>query len=126
MFFNPKSKPTQNGMKQAVSNNQIKVLLLENINATALDIFQREGYQVEHYNKALPEEELIRKIKDEQDEALGKILEAAENLLTIGCFCIGTNQVDLEFAAKKSIPVFNSPSPTLGPSVSEFRFTRSG
>ena len=65
---------------------------------------------------SLPENELIEKIRDVQ--AIGirsktklteKVLKHAHNLVCIGCFCIGTNQVDLEFAAKKGISVFNSP-----------------
>jgi D-3-phosphoglycerate dehydrogenase len=64
----------------------------------------------------LGEEELIEKIRDVQ--AIGirsktklteKILKHAQNLVCIGCFCIGTNQVDLEYARKRGIAVFNSP-----------------
>lgn len=98
------------------STGDIKILLLENVNTTAIEIFHSQGYQVEFLKTSLPEEELIEKIKDVH--AIGirsktnlneKVLSAARNLVVIGCFCIGTNQVDLEFAAKKGIAVFNSP-----------------
>jgi D-3-phosphoglycerate dehydrogenase / 2-oxoglutarate reductase len=64
----------------------------------------------------LPEDQLIEKIRDVQ--AIGirsktklsaEVLKHAQNLVCIGCFCIGTNQVDLEYAAKRGIAVFNSP-----------------
>ena len=98
------------------STGDIKILLLENVNTTAIEIFNKQGYQVEFLKTSLPEEELIEKIKDVH--AIGirsktnlnkRILEHAKNLIVIGCFCIGTNQVDLEYAAKKGIAVFNSP-----------------
>lgn len=98
------------------STGDIKILLLENVNTTAIDIFNQQGYQVEFYKSSLPEDELIEKIG--QVHAIGirsktklteKVLRAAKNLVVIGCFCIGTNQVDLEFAAKSGIAVFNSP-----------------
>lgn len=98
------------------STGDIKILLLENVNATAIEIFKTQGYQVEFYKTSLPEEELIEKIKDihaigirSKTKLTEKVLRHAKNLVTIGCFCIGTNQVDLEFAAKSGIAVFNSP-----------------
>lgn len=116
MFLNTKSNATTNGIQKAISNQQINVLLLENINITAIDIFKSADYQVESLNKALPEEELINKIKNvhvlgirSKTKLTAKVLEAAENLLAIGCFCIGTNQVDLEYASQRAITVFNSP-----------------
>ncbi|KAH3681356.1 hypothetical protein WICPIJ_007709 [Wickerhamomyces pijperi] len=98
------------------STEDIKILLLENVNQTAIDIFNEQGYQVEFHKSSLPEEELIEKIS--KVHAIGirsktklseKILKHATNLQVIGCFCIGTNQVDLEYAASKGIAVFNSP-----------------
>ncbi|KAF9923514.1 Phosphoglycerate dehydrogenase ser3 [Linnemannia zychae] len=94
----------------------IKVLLLENVNETAVSALRGQGYQVETYAKALGEEDLIEKIKDvhcigirSKTKLTRKVLDAAEKLGVIGCFCIGTNQVDLEHAASKGIAVFNSP-----------------
>lgn len=98
------------------STGDIKILLLENVNQTAINIFSQQGYQVEFYKSSLPEDELIEKIKDvhaigirSKTKLTEKVLQHAKNLVTIGCFCIGTNQVDLEYAAKSGIAVFNSP-----------------
>ncbi|KAI9267415.1 hypothetical protein BY458DRAFT_475853 [Sporodiniella umbellata] len=98
------------------NTKEIKVLLLENISESATDIFKDQGYQVETISKALVGEELEKKIKDahvigirSKTKLTKAILEKAESLLAIGCFCIGTNQVDLLAAANKGIAVFNSP-----------------
>ncbi|KAF9137689.1 hypothetical protein BGX30_009990 [Mortierella sp. GBA39] len=94
----------------------IKILLLENVNETAVAALRDQGYQVETFAKALGEEDLIAKIKDvhcigirSKTKLTKKVLDAAEKLGVIGCFCIGTNQVDLEYASSKGIAVFNSP-----------------
>ncbi|KAL7753409.1 D-3-phosphoglycerate dehydrogenase 2 [Sorochytrium milnesiophthora] len=96
--------------------NQIKVLLLENVNKTAVDILVQAGYQVEQHAKALPEDVLKEKIRDvhaigirSKTKLSADILREARNLLVVGCFCIGTNQVDLDYAARHGIAVFNSP-----------------
>ncbi|KAH3674450.1 hypothetical protein WICMUC_003287 [Wickerhamomyces mucosus] len=98
------------------ATEDIKVLLLENVNQTAIDIFTEQGYQVEFHKTSLGEEALIEKIS--KVHAIGirsktklteKVLAHAKNLVVIGCFCIGTNQVNLEYAASKGIAVFNSP-----------------
>lgn len=98
------------------STGDIKILLLENVNQTAIDIFQNQGYQVESQKSSLSEEELIEKIKDvhvigirSKTQLTEKVLRAAHNLISIGCFCIGTNQVALDYAASKGVAVFNSP-----------------
>ena len=95
---------------------KIKVLLLENIHQKAVDIFKKEGYQVETLNQALEEKELVEKIKEvnilgiRSKTSINKnVIEAGKKLLTIGIFAIGTNQVDLEYATKKGIAVFNAP-----------------
>ncbi|MBI2712052.1 MAG: phosphoglycerate dehydrogenase [Bdellovibrio sp.] len=96
--------------------NQIKVLLLENIHPLALEAFQAEGFQVEALSVALNEDELKEKLKDvhvlgirSKTQITDAALKNASRLLTIGCFCIGTNQVDLRAAKMKGIPVFNAP-----------------
>ncbi|CAG8503579.1 13149_t:CDS:2 [Funneliformis caledonium] len=98
------------------NSGEIKILLLENVNQCGIDLLAKEGFQVEVHKKALSEEVLIEKIRDAH--AIGirsktmltkKVLREAKKLLVIGCFCIGTNQVDLEVAAKQGIAVFNSP-----------------
>ncbi|CAO3701753.1 unnamed protein product [Rhizopus microsporus] len=98
------------------NTNEVKVLLLENINETAIASFKKQGYQVEAYAKALVGDELLEKIKDahvigirSKTKLTKQVLEQAKNLLAIGCFCIGTNQVDLQAAANQGIAVFNSP-----------------
>ncbi|KAJ4250646.1 D-3-phosphoglycerate dehydrogenase 2 [Fusarium torreyae] len=98
------------------NTKDIKILLLENVNVTGQEILKAQGYQVEALKTSLPEDQLIEKIRDVQvigirskTKLTEKVLRQAENLLVVGCFCIGTNQVDLEFAAKNGIAVFNSP-----------------
>ncbi|CDK25607.1 unnamed protein product [Kuraishia capsulata CBS 1993] len=98
------------------STGDMKILLLENVNETAIEIFNKQGYQVEFHKSSLPEEELIEKIKDvhaigirSKTKLTANVLRHAKNLVVIGCFCIGTNQVDLEYAAKSGVAVFNSP-----------------
>ncbi|KAL2753927.1 hypothetical protein ACRALDRAFT_1049471 [Sodiomyces alcalophilus JCM 7366] len=96
--------------------HDIKILLLENVNQTGQDLLREQGYQVEALRTSLPEDQLIEKIRDvhvigvrSKTKLTEKVLSEAKNLLVIGCFCIGTNQVDLEYAAKQGIAVFNSP-----------------
>jgi len=94
----------------------IKVLLLENVNKTGQDILRKQGYQVEAMKSSLPEDQLIDKIRDvhvigirSKTQLTANVLKHAKNLIVIGCFCIGTNQVDLKYAAENGICVFNSP-----------------
>ncbi|EPT03863.1 hypothetical protein FOMPIDRAFT_1157750 [Fomitopsis schrenkii] len=97
-------------------NEHLKLLILENISQEAVKAFQAQGFHVDHHTKAMSEDELVEKIG--QYHAIGirsktkiteRVIKAASKLLVIGCFCIGTNQVDLDTAAKAGIPVFNSP-----------------
>ncbi|PPQ62832.1 hypothetical protein CVT24_000526 [Panaeolus cyanescens] len=99
-----------------LDNEGLKLLILENISQDAVAAFRAQGWYVDHYTKAFSEDELVEKIG--QYHAIGirsktkitqRVLEAASKLLVIGCFCIGTNQVDLNAAARAGIPVFNSP-----------------
>ncbi|RKF59383.1 D-3-phosphoglycerate dehydrogenase 1 [Golovinomyces cichoracearum] len=94
----------------------IKILLLENINPSGVKILQSQGYQVEALKSSLPEEELIAKIRNvhvigirSKTKLNERVLREAKNLIVVGCFCIGTNQVDLDYAARHGIAVFNSP-----------------
>ncbi|RDW89389.1 putative SER33-3-phosphoglycerate dehydrogenase [Coleophoma cylindrospora] len=94
----------------------IKILLLENVNESGRQKLAEQGYQVEALKTSLPEEELIEKIRDvhvigirSKTKLNERVLREAKNLIVVGCFCIGTNQVDLEYAAKHGIAVFNSP-----------------
>lgn len=116
--FRPRAFSTSNQAKplKPFNTEDMKILLLENVNQTAIDIFNGQGYQVEFYKTSLQEDELIEKIKNvhaigirSKTKLTEKVLTAAKNLVVIGCFCIGTNQVDLDFAASKGVAVFNSP-----------------
>ncbi len=96
--------------------DQIKVLLLENIHPLAHEAFKTEGFQVEALNVALNPSQLKEKIRDvhvlgirSKTQITGEVLSEGKRLLSIGCFCIGTNQVDLPLAKLKGIPVFNAP-----------------
>jgi D-3-phosphoglycerate dehydrogenase len=96
--------------------NRINVLLLENVHPVAVDILKSDGFNVETYSAALTEDELCQKIKNvsvlgirSKTQVTAKVLENANRLMTIGAFCIGTNQIDLKTATKKGIAVFNAP-----------------
>ena len=103
--------------QQSLQKSKIKFLLLEGVHQSAIDALAKAGYtNVVAYPKALPSDELKREIKDahfvgirSRTQLSAEIFEAADRLVAIGCFCIGTNQVDLEAAAKRGIPVFNAP-----------------
>ncbi|GBC51126.2 D-3-phosphoglycerate dehydrogenase 1 [Rhizophagus irregularis DAOM 181602=DAOM 197198] len=89
-------------------SGEIKILLLENVNQRGISLLEKEGYQVESIKKALPEDVLIEKIRDvhaigirSKTKLTKKVIQEAKKLLVIGCFCIGTNQVDLEAAANR-------------------------
>ena len=95
---------------------ELRVLLLENIHDSAVDLFHAEGFQVERIKSALPEAELRKRLAGvhvlgirSKSQITDGILAEARSLLTLGCFCIGTNQVDLAAATARGIPVFNAP-----------------
>jgi len=104
-------------MQTSFPKEDIKVLLLEGVSATAVEQFHRAGYsQVELHAKSLPEAELKERIADahiiglrSRTQLTADVLSHAKRLIAVGCFCIGTNQVDLVEAAKLGIPVFNAP-----------------
>ena len=94
----------------------MKALVLENIHPTAVDVLRSRGYEVELRTGALREDELIESLDDVQllgirsnTTVTERVLEEAPDLEAIGCFCIGTNQVDLVAAAERGIGVFNAP-----------------
>jgi D-3-phosphoglycerate dehydrogenase len=103
--------------KYSLGKEKIKVLLLEGLHPSSLESFQAAGYDnVEMVKTSLAEDELIEKIKDvhfigirSRTNLTERVLAAANKLVAIGCFCIGTNQVDLKAAQQKGIPVFNAP-----------------
>jgi D-3-phosphoglycerate dehydrogenase len=103
--------------QQSLQKSKIKFLLLEGVHQSAIDALAKAGYtNVVTYPKALPTEDLKQEIKDahfvgirSRTQLSEDVLNAAERLVAIGCFCIGTNQVDLEAAARQGVPVFNAP-----------------
>src|SRR2546423_3316946 len=95
---------------------KIKILLLENVAPTALEILEGEHFQIEALKHSLPPDELAKKIADihvlgirSKTHVPATALAGARRLLTLGCFCIGTNQVDLVAANRHGVPVFNAP-----------------
>lgn len=97
--------------------SEIRVLLLENVHSSAFALFKTEGFSVESIPKALSEDELVRKLESgvhilgirSKTRVTPRVLAASKRLLSVGAFCIGTNQVDLEAAKELGIPVFNAP-----------------
>ncbi len=94
----------------------MKVLLLENIHPIAAEAFRRAGLEVEERSGSLPEDELVNELAGvsllgirSNTRITPRVLEAGKELLAVGCFCIGTNQVDLVDAADRGIAVFNAP-----------------
>lgn len=101
----------------SLAKSKIKILLLEGLHPSSVDVFNENGYEnIEYLKTSLADADLKEKIKDvhfigirSRTNLTADVLEAAEKLVAIGCFCIGTNQVDLEAAKRKGIPVFNAP-----------------
>ena len=100
-----------------IDRKDLRVLLLEGINETAVDLFAAAGFEkVERLTKALDGEELHKAVADahvlgirSRTRITAEVLAAAPNLMTVGCFSVGTNQVDIAAARKRGIPVFNAP-----------------
>lgn len=103
--------------KVSLPKEKIKILLLEGLHPSTLQTLQANGYtNIETLKTSLPEDELIKKIKNvhfigirSRTQLNEKVIESAKKLVAIGCFCIGTNQVDLNAALVRGIPVFNAP-----------------
>jgi D-3-phosphoglycerate dehydrogenase len=96
---------------------KINILFLENISKTAAERFTNAGYtSVKRLSGALPESELIKEIKNvhllgirSKSKITAEVLKNAKKLQAIGCFCIGTNQVNMKEATDKGVAVFNAP-----------------
>ncbi|WP_144981353.1 phosphoglycerate dehydrogenase [Halomonas sp. C22] len=103
--------------KTSLEKSKIKILLLEGVHQSAVDNFHNAGYEnIESLSTSLDEEALIDKIRDvhflgirSRTQLTERVFDAAEKLVSVGCFCIGTNQVDLDAALKRGIAVFNAP-----------------
>ncbi len=96
--------------------SKINVLLLEKLDKSAEEKFKKEGYNVEILEGSLDEGELIKKIKNisilgirSKTVISKKVIDSAERLLSVGAFCIGTNQINLKHCSKNGIAVFNAP-----------------
>jgi D-3-phosphoglycerate dehydrogenase len=95
---------------------KIKVLLLEGVHPAAAERFAESGYAADVRSAAMSEEELLEVIPEihmlgvrSKTRVSRRILEASRRLLSVGCYCIGTDQVALETAGGKGVPVFNAP-----------------
>ena len=96
--------------------SQIRVLLLENVHPSAHEVFREEGFPVETCASSLKEDALAEKVRGvhvlgirSRTHVTDRVLAEARRLLSVGTFCIGTNQVALEAAARRGVPVFNAP-----------------
>ncbi|WP_431164770.1 phosphoglycerate dehydrogenase [Tenacibaculum halocynthiae] len=96
--------------------NRIKILLLENVHADAFTKLSADGFSVETVSRSLSEEELIEKIKEvhvlgirSKTQVTEKVIKAAEKLMVVSAFCIGTKQINLEACKEHGIVVFNAP-----------------
>ena len=94
----------------------MKVLLLENISTVAVDQFRAAGYEVESHKPALEERDLIGKVRDaailgvrSKTTVSRAVIDAAENLLAVGAFCIGVDKIDRNAASERGVAVFNDP-----------------
>ena len=97
--------------------SRLKVLLLEGVHETAVEAFRRAGYgTVERLGGTLPEAELAALVADvhflgirSRTQLTEAVFAAAERLVAVGAFCIGTDQIDLDAAARRGVAVFNAP-----------------
>ncbi|MEB6338175.1 phosphoglycerate dehydrogenase [Serratia rhizosphaerae] len=103
--------------KVSLEKDRIKFLLVEGVHQSTVDNLRAAGYtNIEYHKGALDTESLKASIRDahfigirSRTHLSEDIFAAAEKLVAVGCFCIGTNQVDLKAATKRGIPVFNAP-----------------
>jgi D-3-phosphoglycerate dehydrogenase len=96
--------------------NKIRVLLLENVHSSAHALVEDQGFQLETCKGALSEDELVERIGEvhllgirSKTQLTPRVLAEGRRLLSIGAFCIGTNQIDLATANRRGVPVFNAP-----------------
>lgn len=101
----------------SLDKSKIRFLLLEGVHPSALDVLRAAGYsQIESHPGALSDEALKQEIADahfvgirSRTQLTADVLAHASKLVAVGCFCIGTNQVDLNAARERGIAVFNAP-----------------
>jgi len=103
--------------KTSLNKSKIKILLLEGVHQSAVDVFEANGYQnIEQHKGAIPEADLLDIIPGvhilgirSRTQVNPAVFEKAQRLIALGCFCIGTNQVDLDAAMINGTTVFNAP-----------------
>ncbi len=101
----------------SLAKEKIRILLLEGVHQSAVETLKRHGYtNIEYVKTSLPQEELIERVQDvhfigirSRTQLNEAVFAAAQKLVAVGCFCIGTNQVDLDAAKARGIAVFNAP-----------------
>jgi D-3-phosphoglycerate dehydrogenase len=101
----------------SLDKSKIKFLLLEGVHQSAVTTLEKAGYtNIEYLKTSLAQDELIEKIADahfvgirSRTQLTHDVFQAAEKLIAVGCFCIGTNQVDLTAATQHGVAVFNAP-----------------
>ncbi len=101
----------------SLDKNRIGILLLEGIDPSAVEVFREDGYsEIEYHKKPLSRPQLLASIRDayfigirSATHLTEEVFENAPRLVGVGCFCIGTNQVNLKAAQERGIPVFNAP-----------------
>jgi D-3-phosphoglycerate dehydrogenase len=103
--------------RTSLDKSKIKILLLEGVHPSAVASFRADGYTgIELHAKSLPPEKLKEAVADayfigirSATELTAEVFEAAPRLIGVGAFCIGTNQIDLDCARERGVPVFNAP-----------------
>lgn len=101
----------------SLAKDKIKVLLLEGISTTAVDVLARAGYtNIERVTGALDGQELIQRLEEvrrlgirSRTQVTADVLAGTNRLMAVGCFSVGTNQIDVEVAQQRGVPVFNAP-----------------
>jgi len=112
----PKAKERMEEKRLSYPKHKIKILLLENVHQASAEKLREAGYSVNLLPGSLGEHELLEQIRDvhvlglrSKTKVKAEHLQAARKLLAVGCFGVGTNQVDLGAAADHAVPVFNAP-----------------
>lgn len=101
----------------SLGKDKIRILLLEGVHESAVSTLKKAGYtNIEYLKTSLGKEELLEKIADahfvgirSRTKLTKEVFDAAHKLIAVGCFCIGTNQVDLKAATRHGVAVFNAP-----------------
>ncbi|WP_422135841.1 phosphoglycerate dehydrogenase [Endozoicomonas sp. ALD040] len=101
----------------SLDKSKIRFLLLEGVHQSAVEVLEASGYtNIDYVSKSLPDDELKQRISEahfvgirSRTQLSEDVFAAAQKLIAVGCFCIGTNQVELDAATSRGIPVFNAP-----------------